>query len=62
MDENETLISSVENAPVIVDYKVIVEHDHCVVCKATSGLTKLNYRDFICENCAQNMSDLGNEK
>ncbi|MNJ60633.1 hypothetical protein D3C77_563800 [compost metagenome] len=24
LDENETLISSVENAPVIVDYKVIV--------------------------------------
>lgn len=62
VDEDENLISSIENAPVIVDYKEIAEHDHCVVCQEISGLMKLNDRDSICENCAQNMNDLSNEK
>lgn len=62
LDENGELIANVEICPVIVDYKVIAEHDRCVVCQKTSDLMKLNYRDFICESCAQNMNDLGNEK
>lgn len=34
---------------------------HCVVCKEMKATLQLDDTDWICEDCAQHMSDMGNE-
>jgi hypothetical protein len=54
---NEELLQQINSTPAATE----VEKNECCVCKELSGTLQNEDYSWICEDCAQYMSDLGHE-